>query len=49
MKWQFVVTHILRQNEISELLDSWITNTMSQCCIHKQNASPYIFIKTKHA
>jgi len=27
MKQQFVVTYTIRQTQISELLDSWVTNT----------------------
>jgi hypothetical protein len=38
MKQQFVVTHTIRQTGIPELLDGWVTNTLSvkMLCPHKK-------------
>jgi hypothetical protein len=43
---QFVVTHKTRQAEIPVLVDSWITNTLSDKLLSpKKIASPFIFVK----
>jgi hypothetical protein len=47
MKRQFVVIRTILQNELSALLDSWITNTPSTKMLRPQKiACPYVFLKT---
>jgi len=46
MEREFVVNHTIFQTEILALLDSWVKNTVCQNAVHKNIASPYIFLQT---
>ena len=44
----WVITHTVRQIEISTLLDIWVKNTPSVQILYPQKLSPCTFVKTKH-